>query len=113
MVEDPCVVGQVINIGPDEEFVTIKEVAETCANLTGFNGDFEYVPDRPQEVKHATCSSDKARKLLGYKTMTNTKEGIKKTYEYIKHHGPRAFQYHIDIEIINDKTPKTWTKQLI
>ena len=113
MVEDPCVVGQVINIGPDEEFVTIKEVAETCANLTGFNGDFEYVPDRPQEVKHATCSSDKARKLLGYKTMTNTKEGIKKTYEYIKEHGPRAFEYHLDIEIINDKTPKTWIKKLI
>ena len=113
MVEDPCVVGQVINIGPDEEFVTIKEVAETCANLTGFNGDFVYVPDRPQEVKHATCSSDKARKLLGYKTMTNTKEGIKKTYEYIKEHGPRAFEYHIDIEIINDKTPSTWTQKKI
>ena len=45
--------------------------------------------------------------------MTNTKEGIKKTYEYIKDHGPRDFQYHLDIEIINDKTPKTWTKKLI
>ena len=97
----------------DEEFVTIKEVAETCANLTGFNGEFIYVPDRPQEVKHATCSSDKARKLLGYKTMTNTKDGIRKTYEYIKDHGPRDFKYHLDVEIINDKTPKTWTKKLI
>jgi UDP-glucose 4-epimerase len=113
MVEDPSVVGHVINIGPDEEFVTIKEVAETCANVIGFNGEFEYVADRPQEVKHATCSSDKARKLLNYKTKTTFKEGIKKTYEYIKEHGPRAFNYHLDIEIINDKTPKTWVNKLI
>lgn len=113
MIEDPSVVGHVINIGPDEEFVTIKQVAETCANVTGFNGEFEYVADRPQEVKHATCSSDKARKLLNYKTTTTFKEGIKKTYDYIKEHGPRDFKYHLDIEIINDKTPKTWTKQLI
>jgi UDP-glucose 4-epimerase len=113
MIDEPSVVGQVINIGPDEEFVTIKEVAETCANLTGFNGAFVYVPDRPQEVKHAVCSSDKARKLLDYKTTVYMKEGVKKTYEYIKSHGPRPFQYHIDIEIINDKTPHTWTKKLI
>ena len=113
MVEDPSVVGHVINIGPDEEFVTIKEVAETCANVIGFNGEFEYVADRPQEVKHATCSSDKARKLLNYKTKTTFKEGINKTYEYIKEHGPRAFNYHLDIEIINDKTPKTWINKLI
>jgi UDP-glucose 4-epimerase len=113
MIDEPSVVGQVINIGPDEEFVTIKEVAETCANLTGFNGVFVYVPDRPQEVKHAVCSSDKARKLLDYKTTVSMKEGVKKTYEYIKAHGPRPFQYHIDIEIINDKTPHTWTKKLI
>ena len=113
MIDEPSVVGQVINIGPDEEFVTIKEVAETCANLTGFNGAFVYVPDRPQEVKHAVCSSDKARKLLDYKTTVSMKEGVKKTYEYIKSHGPRPFQYHIDIEIINDKTPHTWTQKLI
>jgi len=113
MIDDPSVVGQVINIGPDEEFVTIKEVAETCANLTGYNGEFQYVPDRPQEVKHAVCSSDKARKLLDYKTTVSMKEGVKKTYEFIKSHGPRPFQYHIDIEIINDKTPHTWTKKLI
>ena len=30
------------------------------------------------------CSSDKARKLLDYKTSTDLHTGIKKTYEYIK-----------------------------
>ena len=113
MLDNKEVVGHVINIGPDEEFTTIKELAELCANLTGFNGQFEYVKDRPQEVKHAVCYSKKARIMLGYETKTSLKEGVKKTYEYIKSHGPRSFKYHLDLEIINDKTPETWTKKLI
>ena len=113
MVEDPSVVGQVINIGPDEEFVTIKEVAETCANLTGFNGAFEYVPDRPQEVKHAVCSSDKARRILKYKTTTKLHKAIQETYEFIKKQGHKPFNYYLNLEIINEKTPKTWTEKKI
>ena len=54
---------QIINIGPDEEFVTINKVSEICSNITGSNLDPIYKKDRPREVKHATCSADKARKL--------------------------------------------------
>ena len=71
---------QIINIGPDEEFVTINEVSEICSNVTGSNLKPIYKKDRPQEVKHATCSADKARKLLNYKTTTDLYTGIKKTY---------------------------------
>ena len=28
---------QIINIGPDEEFVTINKIAEICSNITGVN----------------------------------------------------------------------------
>ena len=59
---------QIINIGPDEEFVTVNKVAEICSNITGSNLKPIYKKDRPREVKHATCSADKARKLLNYKT---------------------------------------------
>jgi len=113
MLDDKEVVGHVINIGPDEEFVTIKEVAEICANVTGFNKSFIYMKDRPQEVKHAVCSSNKARLMLKYKTTTSLKEGINKTYQYIKKQGPRPFNYHLNLEIINDKTPTTWKDKLI
>ena len=27
--------------------------------------------------------------------------------------GPKKFRYYFDIEILNEKTPKTWTKKLI
>jgi UDP-glucose 4-epimerase len=113
MLDSKEVVKQTINIGPDEEFVSIKEVAEICANVTGFNEPFIHMKDRPQEVKHAVCSSDKARSLLQYKTTTTLKEGINKTYQYIKKQGPRPFNYHLDLEIINDKTPTTWKDKLI
>ena len=58
-----------------------------------------YKKDRPQEVKHAICSADKARKLLNYKTKISLKEGIQKTFEYIKKRGVKPFEYHINIEI--------------
>ena len=72
---------QIINIGPDEEFVTINKVAELCSNITGSNLKPIYKKDRPREVKHAVCSADKSRDLLNYRTKTNLKEGIRKTFE--------------------------------
>ena len=104
---------QIINIGPDEEFVTINKVAEMCANITGVNLPPIYKPGRPREVKHATCSADTARKLLNYKTTVSLEEGIQKTFEYIKKRGPKSFDYNIDIEINNELTPKTWTQKEI
>ena len=104
---------QIINIGPDEEFVTINKVAEICANITGVNLNPIHKKDRPREVKHATCSADKARKILNYKTKTDLTTGITKTFDYIKKRGPKPFNYHINIEIQNELTPETWLKKEI
>lgn len=104
---------QIINVGPDEEDITIKEVAEIVANETGFNGSPIYLPDRPKEVKFATCSSDKSRKLLNYSTKTSLKDSIKYTVDYIKQNGVKPFKYHLPVEIVNEKTPSTWVKKLI
>tara|TARA_B100001059_G_C17787915_1_gene558304 strand:- start:585 stop:1589 length:1005 start_codon:yes stop_codon:yes gene_type:complete len=104
---------EIINIGPDEETITIKELAELCANEIGHNKDPIFVPDRPKEVKFATCSSNKARKLLGYETKIGLKESIKNTAEFIKRKGPKKFDYHINLEINNELTPKTWKDKLI
>ena len=113
MLDEKKLNKQIINIGPDEEFVTINKVAELCSNITGVNLPPIYKKDRPQEVKHATCSADKARELLNYKTTVTLKEGIEKTFQYIKKRGVKPFEYHINIEINNDLTPETWTKKEI
>jgi len=104
---------EIINIGPDEEFVTINKVSKICSNVTGSNLAPIYKKDRPREVKHAICSSDKARKLLNYKTTTDLYTGIKKTFEYIKNRGVKPFNYHINIEIENELTPEVWLKKEI
>lgn len=104
---------EIINIGPDEEFISIKELADKCANITGFNGSHIFQDDRPQEVKFATCSSKKARSLIGYKTKYTLDESINLTYQYIKQKGPREFDYKLDLEIDNVLTPKTWKNKLI
>ena len=64
MALDPKVVGEIINIGPDDGTISIKELAVLVAKETGFEGEAIHVPDRPREVKHADCSADKARWLL-------------------------------------------------
>lgn len=104
---------EIINIGPDEEFVTINELAKEIADILDFDLKPTYVKDRPKEVKHAICSSDKARKLLGYKTKTTLREGLEKQAKDIKERGPKDFQYNYKLEITNKNTPDTWKKKMI
>ena len=104
---------EIINIGPDEETITINELSKLVSNETGYNGDPIYVSGRPQEVKEASCSSDKARKLLNYKTKTSLKESVKLTANYIRSRGTKNFIYNLPVEIKSDITPKTWTKRTI
>ena len=106
------VIGQIINIGPDEEFITINKLAEKIANQLKFNLNPRYIKGRPQEVIEATCSADKARKLLNYKTSTTLDDGLQKMIDFIKNKGVKKFRYHLDLEILNSKTPKTWKEKL-
>ena len=111
---DPKINEETINIGPDEEVITINALASLCANETGLNRrPIYHLSGRPQEVKHATCSSEKARKLLNYRTKTTVAEAVKKTADFIRKSGIKEFTYHIPLEIINQKTPQTWTKKSI
>ncbi len=112
MATSQKVLGEVINIGPDEEFITINTLAEKIANQLKFNLNPVYMKGRPQEVIEATCSADKARKILNYKTMTSLDDGILKMINYIKENGIKKFRYHLDIEIVNSRTPDTWTKKI-
>lgn len=110
---DPHVVGEAINVGPDDEFTTVNELSRRIAGLLNFkNLKPVYYGDRPMEVKHAACSADKSRRLLGYKTTYTLNQGLSEMIEWIKARGPRPFQYHLALEIVNDKTPTTWKDKL-
>jgi UDP-glucose 4-epimerase len=64
-------------------------------------------------VKVATCSADKARKFLNYKTKTTLKESIRLTKDFIKKRGVKKFNYKLPIKINSKITPKTWSKKII
>lgn len=105
-------VGQTFNIGPDEHPITINELAETIARLMQFDLKPTYMPGRPQEVKHATCSANKIREYFGYETKVTLEQSLQKMLDYISMRGTRTFEYHLPIEIVSDKTPRTWTDRL-
>lgn len=105
-------VGQVINIGPDDKFITINELAEIVAKLLDFKLAPVYVPGRPQEVRLATCSADKARKLLGYTPTVSLEDGLMSMIRHIRMRGTKPFLYHLGLEIVSDKTPRTWRDRL-
>jgi UDP-glucose 4-epimerase len=106
-------VSQVINIGPDEETITINELAKKLAAIIGFELDAIYTTGRPQEVKLASCSADKARRLLGYETKTPLDQGLTELVDWIRQQGARDFDYHLPIEIDSPKVPTTWRNRLM
>lgn len=103
--------GEVINIGPDEGELTIKELALVLAYLVGYHGQLNFAPARPQEVKVATCSADKARRLLNYVPKTPLRDGLQTMVDWIRTRGPKPFQYHLPIEIDSPLVPVTWREQ--
>lgn len=106
------VIGETINIGPDEEFVTILQLAETIADLLNFKLDPVFMPGRPQEVKLANCSANKARRLLGYETRWSLRDGLSEMIKYIQHRGTKPFNYHLPLELVTEKTPQTWKNKI-
>jgi UDP-glucose 4-epimerase len=105
--------GMTINIGPDEEFVTINVLAQKIAAILNFNLEPIYMPGRPQEVKEANCSADLARNILNYQTKTKLDDGLRELVTWIKNQGTKQFTYHLPLEFITNKTPKTWIDKLI
>ena len=112
LLTDPQIVSQTVNIGPDEEYVSINQLYHLLSNKLKFNLEPKYLEDRPNEVKEATCSADKARKVLGYKTSVSLDASLNKIINYIKEKGPKDFQYNYPLEINNEKTPTAWKEKL-
>ena len=109
----PEAVGEAINIGPDEEYISILELATIIAELLDFKLDPIMVPERPREVRYATCSADKARRLLDYRTTVSLRDGLQSIIDWVAAHGTKPFDYHLPIEIDSPLVPATWTSRML
>ena len=112
MQSDRDICGQVYNIGPDDNEISIKQLAYKVGHHCQKYPSLEHYPDRPQEVKNAFCSSNKIRKEFNYNATVKIDDTIKQMVDWIKPQ-VRPFEYHLELEFITDKTPKTWTDKLI
>lgn len=103
-----------VNIGPDEEEVTINQLVKHLWDLIPEAPKMiDYVEDRPQEVKHAVCSANRARRTYGYKTRHLLVDTLESLVLHIRERGTKPFRYHLPVEISTAATPITWREELI
>jgi UDP-glucose 4-epimerase len=113
LATEDVAVGEVFNVGPDDEGTTILELAQTILNIMGSQLDTVFYPPRPAEVHTAHCSADKARRLLGYSPEWKLEDGLTKLIEWVSAKGVRPFEYHLPIELPGSTVPKTWADRLM
>ena len=106
-----CKSGEIINLGGEEER-TINDVYKVVKVAMNSNLDALNTTDRLGEVKHAYCTNDKARGILGYRDTWSLEAGIMKMAEWIRELGPQKPSYRIPLEI-EKNAPITWRNRLI
>ena len=75
---------EVINIGTGED-VTIKELAETIAGVTGYKNNVKWHTDKPNGTPRKVLNVDKI-KALGWEPKIGLNDGIEATYQWYKAH---------------------------
>jgi len=103
---------QIYNIGPDDNEISIKQLAYKVGHFCEKYPNLQHFPDRPREVKNAFCSSDKIRQEFNYNAAITVDQTLKDMISWIKPQ-VRDFEYHLPLEFTTDETPKTWTDKLI
>ena len=103
---------QVYNIGPDDNEISIKDLAYKVGHHCEVYPNLQHFPDRPAEVKNAFCSSQKVRDEWNYNASISVDQTLKEMVNWIRPQ-VKEFEYHLPLEFVTDKTPKTWTDRLI
>ena len=104
--------GEIINIGPDQDFISVNELIAMLNQIMGKNIRPVYVKARPYEIKDANCSAEKSRKLLNYRPITPLKEALEELVAYIDSQGPKDFSYKQAPEIQNSRFPEAYRKKM-
>jgi len=71
-----------INVGTGED-VTIKELAETIADVVGYDRDINWDTTKPNGTPRKVLNVDKI-KVLGWQPKIGLREGIQSTYQWYK-----------------------------
>lgn len=105
---EPALKNQTLNIGPDEEVVSLNELVQIINKITGQNLKPHYSSFRKQEVKIAFCSADKARKLIHYQPKLSLQTALESLIDFIKSQGPSYFAHYQAPELKSPFFPPHW-----
>ena len=103
--ENPAVYNQIFNLGSDE-FHSVNRLAALIQAAFGSNAPIRHL-DARQEVKHAYCSHEKAKRLLGYRPRVSLEEGVAQMVEWVKKTGVRPAKQAVEIEV-RKNMPAAW-----
>jgi GDP-L-fucose synthase len=67
-----------VNIGVGSE-ITIRELAEMIARLTGFDGEIRWQLDKPDGQPRRSLDVSRAREKFGFRARTPFEEGLRRT----------------------------------
>ena len=70
-----------INLGSGQE-ISIKDLVQTIARLTGFTGDIRWDASKPDGQPRRGLDISRARAELGFEARTSLEEGLRRTIEW-------------------------------
>jgi nucleoside-diphosphate-sugar epimerase len=77
------VAGQIFNTATGRR-VTLNETFKALQPLTGYKGQPKYGPERGGDIKHSLADISRVEAALGYKTIVDFEEGLKRTVEWYR-----------------------------
>ncbi len=72
-----------VNIGTGRE-ISIKELVELVAELTGFRGDIVWDTSKPNGQPRRCLDTSRAERLFGFRAKTDFREGLERTIDWYK-----------------------------
>jgi GDP-L-fucose synthase len=76
-----------INVGAARE-ITIRELAELIAEVTGFEGRIVWDPAQPDGQPRRRLDTSRARELFGFEASTGLREGLRRTLDWYREQRP-------------------------
>ncbi|HEX4935576.1 MAG TPA: NAD-dependent epimerase/dehydratase family protein, partial [Gemmatimonadaceae bacterium] len=76
-----------VNLGTGVE-TSIRELAETIADVTGFEGEIVWDTSMPNGQPRRSLDSSRAEALFGFRARVPLREGIARTVAWYTEHGP-------------------------
>jgi GDP-L-fucose synthase len=75
--------GEPVNLGTGVE-TSIRELAETIADLTGFEGELRWDTSMPNGQPRRRLDASRARELFGFEARTRLRDGLARTVDWYR-----------------------------